>query len=289
VARAVCRSGTLVLNADDSTLMAAAVRLPHAAAAHQALFALDHAHPSLAALRARGGSTCAVRHGTTLVVHHGGEEYSLGEIASLPLTMQGAARYNVANLAAAALVATLLGVAPGVVAATVQRFGALPTDNPGRLERWRYRGALVIVDYAHNPDGLGQLLSVARAQCPLRLTLLLGQAGNRDDEAIAELARTAARFTPDRVVIKELSLMLRGRAAGEVPALIERVLREAGIEADRITSEPDEERAARILLDSARPGDVIVLPIHTRAVRERLTRTLAEAAPNGDSNHILAQ
>ncbi len=261
--------GTLVLNADDTTLMSVAARLPDAAAAHKALFARDHGHPALAALRERGGMTCAVRDGV-LVLARGGEESSLGEVAALPLTVGGAASYNIANLAAAALAGSALGLPAAAVLRTVQRFGAAPLDNPGRLERWQHRGARVLIDYAHNPDGLDQLLRVARALQPARLGVLLGQAGNRDDDAIAELARTAARYAPDVIVIKELPLLLRGRAPGEVPALLERALLAAGVPAERIVAEPDEEAAARRLLDAAQPGDVIVLPVHTRAVRERL-------------------
>jgi UDP-N-acetylmuramyl tripeptide synthase len=292
VARAVCCGGTLVLNADDTTLMGAARRLPHAAAARHALFAFDDAHPSLVALRARGGSTCAVRH-QVLVLNHAGVEHSLGNVADLPLTLGGAAGYSIFNLLAATLTGAALGLPLTSIARTVSRFGADPADNPGRLERWRYRGAVVLIDYAHNPDGLEQLLCAARSLDPARLLLLLGQAGNRDDGAIAELASTAARFTPDRVVIKELKQMLRGREPGEVPALIRRGLLAAVVAADRIYFQPDEETAARILLDAAEPGDVIVLPVHTREVRERLHASLDagirgdRTAPNGDSNHIL--
>jgi len=102
----------------------------------------------------------------------------------------------------------------------------------------------------------------------------LGQAGNRDDDAIGELARTAAGFAPDCIVIKELPQVLRGRALGEVPALIKRALLGAGVAAERIRTEPDEETAARILIDAAQSGDVIVLPVHTREVRERLRAIL---------------
>ena len=135
-------------------------------------------------------------------------------------------------------------------------------------------------------------MTAARSLNPVRLLLLLGQAGNRDDAAIAELAQTAAGFKPDRVAIKDLVHMLRGRAPGEVPALVRRELLKAGMPGDHIYTEPDEEAAARSLLDAARPGDVIVLPVHTRDVRERLKCALeAEIAPekaplNGDSNHI---
>jgi cyanophycin synthetase len=274
-------------------LMRSAERLPHAAASRRALFAFDHSHPALMALRARGGSTCAVQ-GDELLLDHVGTLHRLGRVKDLPLTLGGAARYNVFNLLGATLMGVAMGFPLASIAGTVARFGADPADNPGRLERWRYRGAVVLLDYAHNPDGLEQLLRAARSLAPQRLTLLLGQAGNRDDGAIAELAGTAAAFKPDRIVVKELSRMLRGRTPGEVPALLRRALLDAGVAADRIYLEPDEETAARILLDAAEAGDVIALPVHTREVRERLHATLEGAAgetgegrsPNGDSNHI---
>jgi UDP-N-acetylmuramyl tripeptide synthase len=272
VARAVA-DGILVLNADDATLMTAAARLPHAATARKALFARDHGHPMLAALRTCGGTTCGLRDGT-LLLSRGADELALGEVVALPLTLGGAAPYNVANLSAAALAGIALGLPAAAILRTVQSFGAAPLDNPGRLERWRHRGARVLIDYAHNPDGLEQLLRVARALKPARLCVLLGQAGNRDDGAIADLARVAARYAPDCVVLKELPLLLRGRAPGEVSALLERALLAAGLPAERIFVEPDEAAAARRLLDAAKPGDVIVLPVHTRAVRDSLRADL---------------
>jgi len=200
----------------------------------------------------------------------------------MPLTLGGAAGYNVENIAAAVLAAAAAGLPWDAIRSTLATFGTVPGDNPGRLERWLHRGATVLVDYAHNPDGLAQLLAVARALQPKRLALLLGQAGNRDDEAIVELARTAAVALPDHVVVKELPRMLRGRALGDVPALLTRALLAAGLPAERIAQQPFEEAAARALLASARPGDVVVLPVHTNAVRAALAVALAagpQAAP----------
>ena len=273
VARALAGSGTLVLNADDAMLMAAARRLPHAASARQALFAMDHDEAALAALRHTGGSTCGVREGR-LRLSHEGREHDLGDITAMPLTLGGAAAHNVQNMAAAALAAACLGLPVVAIIATLQTFGARPQDNAGRLERRMWRGATVLIDYAHNPAGLAQLLHVARALRPARLGLLIGQAGNRDDAAIAELCRAAMHSAPDRVVVKELPLMLRGRAPGEVPSLIERELLAAGLPRDALVHEDDEEAAAHELLAWAQPGDVIVLPLHTRAVRERVAATL---------------
>jgi UDP-N-acetylmuramyl tripeptide synthase len=274
VAHALAAGGTLVLNADDAVLAAAAARLPHVAAVHQALFALDHDHPALIAMRTAGGSTCGVR-GRELVLFHRGTTQVFGDAHALPLTLGGAARYNIANLAAAALAGTALGLPAAAIADTLTRFGSTPADNPGRLECWWYRGARVLIDYAHNPEGLAGLLRVARDLQPQRLLLLLGQAGNRDDGAIIELARTAAQFAPEQVVVKELPLMLRGRAPGEVSGLIARALAASGLPPARIIVEPDEERAARLLLNAARPHDVVVLPVHTEAVRRALRNALA--------------
>jgi UDP-N-acetylmuramyl tripeptide synthase len=289
VARAVAASGLLVLGGHDAVLQAVADRLPHAAMARRALFALDAQAPGLVALRARGGSTCGCDARGHLVLHHGGTVHDLGDTRAMPLSAGGAAPYNIENLAAAALAAVAgLDLPLAAVREVLSSFGADPADNPGRLERWRHAasGATVLVDYAHNPDGLAKLLAVARATLaahaaegrPGRLLLLLGQAGNREDAAIAELARVAASAGPDRVVLKELPAMLRGRSPGDVPALLARELRAAGLPEDRVRFGGDEAAAALALLDQAQAGDVVVLPVHDAASRPVLQGTLEAAA-----------
>ncbi|KPF51280.1 hypothetical protein IP87_08745 [beta proteobacterium AAP121] len=285
VAHALREHGTLVLNGGDAVLMAVARRTPHVQALFDAgrvaLFAHDLAHPALQAHRTTGAPVCGVDADGELVWAQGDVATSLGEITQMPLTLQGAARHNVENIAAAVLAALATDLPLPALRATLAQFGALPQDNPGRLERWAWRGATVLVDYAHNPDGLAQLLQVAQALMskdqPVRLGLLLGQAGNRDNTAITELAWTAARFAPARVVVKELPLMLRGRPLGEVPALLQAGLLQAGLPAAAVQHEADEATAARALLAWAQPGDVVVLPVHTTAVRQALAATLLAA------------
>ena len=272
VARALGDDGTLVLNADDALLLARA----SAQRCRVALFALDDAHPALAAARAvdDGAMTCGAV-GGRLRLWRGGRGHDLGAVAAMPLAHGGAARHNIANAAAAALGAAALGVAPEAIAATLLRFGRSRDDNPGRMERTSWRGATVLLDYAHNPAGLAALLAVAAAMRPARLGLLLGQAGNRSDAAIAELARTAAAAHPDRVLLKELPAMLRGRAPGEVTTLLRAALHAAGLPPERVAAEADEFAAACALLDWAQPGDVVVLPVHQTATREALATRLA--------------
>ena len=201
------------------------------------------------------------------------------------VTLGGAAGYNIENLAAAALAAASLGWPLDEVRHVLARFGAQASDNPGRLECHGWRGATVLVDYAHNPDGLGQLLGVARSLLPAaqsgspgRLLLLLGQAGNRDDAAITALAQVAAAARPDLVVLKELTAMLRGRPLGAVPALLRAGLLTAALPAAKVVDGGDESDAAGRLLQAARPGDVVVLPLHTTAARDAVAATLRAGA-----------
>lgn len=282
VLQALAGGGLGVLNAADPVLMA--VALPRARAvpgARLALFAPEHAHPLLTAHRAVGGSTCGASQGQ-LLLHVAGQDHALGELAGMPLLLGGAAAYNLENIAAAALAAQAAGLPLQAIASTLQGFGQGPQDNPGRLERWAWQGATVLLDYAHNPDGLAQLLAVAQALRRQRgghahsgrLGLLLGQAGNRQDAALAALAQAAARHTPDRVVLKELPGMLRGRAPGEVPTLLQRALLAAGLPAERCDRIDDEAAAARALLHWARPADVLVLPVHTQAARQAVSAWL---------------
>ncbi len=271
VARALGRRGTLVLNADDRTL----VRHARDSDARLAWFALDGGNALLRDARAAGASTCAYESGQ-LLLHRDDARHDLGPAAGMPLALDGAASYNLANLAGAALLASVLGVEASVIASVLAGFGAVRADNPGRLERWTIGGANVLVDYAHNPEGLAGLLGVAQGlrAGDGRLLLLLGQAGNRGDDAIAALAAVAASARPDRVVLKDIAGYMRGRSEGEVARVLSAALQAGGVAARAISIELDELVASQDLVRDARPGDVVVLPVHNLDARDRLVAWL---------------
>jgi cyanophycin synthetase len=279
VGRLVARRGLLVLNADDEVLLRKAATLPDRLGVQPALgwFALDYDRPELARHRASHGAICGVRDGR-LVLHWQDEEHELGPVRDMPLTVAGAATYNVANLAGAALAAVALGVPPATVREVYAHFGRDPADNAGRLMRYDLRGAHVLVDYAHNPDGLKGVLRVAQTlrEPEGRLITLLGHAGNRRDEDIAELAHVAASFAPDLVVVKENEGHLRGRRPGEVPAILRGALLAAGMPESAIHMQPSELDAARFGLEAARPGDAVALLVHSTSARAAVLALLRD-------------
>jgi len=269
VAKALDANGTLVLNADDARLARHAAHVD----ARMAWFAFDATAPALQAHRTRGDATCGVRDGR-LRLQRGGEDHDLGAIAAMPLSFNGAARYNIANIAAATLAADALGIAPATLRDVLARFGSTRGDNPGRLQYWSFGGITVFVDYAHNPDGLRGLLDVATRARGGRLGLVLGQAGNREDAEIRELAAVAAEFRPDFVVLKDIGGMLRGRAAGDVPALLRDELARHDVLEPRVVECLDEYEAVLTMLAWARSGDTLVLPVHASAVKPKVAALL---------------
>ena len=276
VASTIDDRGLLVLNADDALLRSRVDQF----ACPLGWFSRNYDDALLLSHRMKGGSTSGVRNGRLIASwarDSAAEEFDLGAVADMPLTVDGTADYNVQNIAGVALAALGLGIPAATVATVLARFGADPTDNPGRLMRYEYRGAQVLIDYAHNPDGLRGLMDVAtRLRRSGRIALLLGQAGNRSNADIEELAATAARFRPDFVVVKETEAYMRGRAPGEVPAILRAALLRAGLLETAIEVHLSELGAVNRALAWARPGDVVVMPVHDRAVRDQVLTLLGQ-------------
>jgi UDP-N-acetylmuramyl tripeptide synthase len=270
VASVLAPRGSLVLYADDAKLRARAEGFVGPSGDYSRLgwFALDADQETLREYRLRGSPTCGLRAGR-LYLNQGGMDHDLGPVAGMPLSMDGIAAYNVANIAGAALVASQLGISPPTISAVLGRFGARLGDNPGRMMRFDVQGVKVLIDYAHNAEGLRGFLQVAdhlrggRG----RLGLILGHAGNRTNADIEELARVAVDFRPDLVVVKENEAQLRGRAAGEVPQIIRAELLRLGFPESAAPIRGSEVEAARHAIDWSRPGDVLALPLHSAGAR----------------------
>jgi cyanophycin synthetase len=280
VAGVLRRGGRLVLNADDNELRASAEALAerHGATISLGWFSAEPDSEPLRRYRAQGASTCGARDGR-LYLHQGGVEHDLGMILNMPLSMQGAATYNVANIAGAALAAAGLGIEPAVIAGVLAHFGSGLKDNPGRMMRFEVGGVRVLIDYAHNPDGLRGFLHVAEQvrSARGRLGLLLGHAGNRTDTDIRALAQAAAAFRPDYIVLKENESQLRGRAPGEVPTILRNELKRLGFPEAAMRTADSEIEGARRALDWAVAGDLLAMPLHSLRARNAVMALLGAA------------
>ena len=180
-----------------------------------------------------------------------------------PVTLGGAALYNVENALAALALAPALGVPTAPRPRPWPRFRPTADELPGRTNLFRFGGATVLLDFVHNPHGMRAMAETVLRMPARRRLVVLGQAGDRDDASIRALARAARQMQPQRVVIKELTKYLRGREPGEVPRLIREELQAADPDLDIVEVE-DELTAARVALEWCEEGDLLVLPVQAQ-------------------------
>jgi UDP-N-acetylmuramyl tripeptide synthase len=227
---------------------------------------LDNASSLLQLHRASGGDACWIEAGT-VILERAGQRSEVASLASIPITVNGTARHNVANVLGAVALAAVAGLPLDGLRRGLPSFGTSPRDNPGRHNLYRIGDVTIVVDFAHNPHGMDALVAMANQLPARRRLVILGQAGDRDDVALRQLAASAVNFRPDRVVLKEMDKYLRERPPGQVCDVMEAEFRRLGIPAEHISRAPSEFAAVGSALAWAQPGDVLLLPTHAERGR----------------------
>lgn len=273
VAKGVIPGGCLVLNADNPALVDAVARLGLGRGdLALAWFSID---PSveLQTQLVRSGAAFAFAKRGTLWWQSGGLQVPVATLEEVPICFGGHAQHNVANALAALLAGHALGLPWEAIRQGLRTFKPSATDNPGRANRFSLNGAQILLDFAHNPDGVRQIVRLARALPATRRATTLGQGGDRSDEAIRALADTAYALGADLYILKESLHYLRGRPLGEVTGILRDQLLRCGANERQIAVCADENAALDTALAWLKPGDLIILLIHDdfNAALNRLT------------------
>ncbi len=244
----------LVLNAEDAKSVERSERCPQPIT----WFATRAELPFVARHLAAGGAACFADE-AALWWHADGIRLQVLPLAEIPISLGGAARFNVANAAAAVGVAQALGLPLEAIRAGLRGFHSDAEANPGRLNAFDFGGVKILVDFAHNPHGQQALYDTACALPAKRRLVTIGHAGDRTDEDIREVALTAFHAGMTRILIKEQEKQLRGREHGVIPGIMREALREAGCPDERIGMHASELDALHAALEWARPGDLLLI------------------------------
>jgi UDP-N-acetylmuramoyl-L-alanyl-D-glutamate--2,6-diaminopimelate ligase len=170
-----------------------------------------------------------------------------GREVRLPL----GARFNVANALAAAAAVRALGVPVETIAGGLSEAATVA----GRFEVVADElGFPVVVDYAHTPAGLDEVLASARLVTGPggRVLVVFGCGGNRDSAKRRPMG-AAATAGADIVVVTT------DNPRGEDPLQIIREVRRGCTADAEVMEEPDRREAISLALARARPGDVVVI------------------------------
>ncbi len=282
VVEAVPRSGTAVLNADDTHVY----RMGRHCAGRVVLFSMsttkgEDGFDRVDGHTGRGGAAFCLEttsEGELIVLKLGPRTMPVLYTHLIPATFGGRARMNVANALAAAAAAWSAGAHLHDIRQGLRTFTTSFFQAPGRLNLLDVGGVRVVIDYCHNVDGMVQLADFVTRMMEEPVTKagrigpsgaalrtgraigVLGIPGDRRDEDQREYGAVAATAF-DEIIVRE-DKNLRGRAAGETATnVIEGVRAAKGggtsrtVRAERIL---DEMAAVRTALRRAIPGDLVV-------------------------------
>lgn len=252
VSRAVAKGGKLILNADDPMLVSQSENYK----GELVWFSLDSDNDVVQAHTADGGTSFALDGDEVLLIQGSNSELICHDY-DIPITLNGAARHNVANALAASALTWSMGASLRTIRCGLATMSQ--DDNPGRCNMYEVNGFNVLVDFAHNPEALQALLDMASRLSTGRKALCFGQAGDRPDDLIRELARSAWESGLDHVFVSELAKYHRGREEGAVFAVIRDELINCGAAPEQIEHNMEEIESLDSALNWAEPGDLIVM------------------------------
>lgn len=157
-------------------------------------------------------------------------------------------RFNVYNALAAAACAYGLQVPREAIVAGLEAL----RNVPGRVQRVECGQPFgVLVDYAHSPDALENVLRTARELAPQRLICVFGCGGDRDRTKRPVMGRIATEMA-------DLAIVTSDNPRSEDPlAIIADIT--AGAVGERYEVEPDRATAIAWAIERAAPGDLVVI------------------------------
>ncbi len=157
--------------------------------------------------------------------------------------------FNVYNLLGALAAARALGVDPDTCAGAIATAGQVP----GRFQTVDDgQPFAILVDYAHTPDSLENVLRAARELTDRRVLVVFGCGGDRDRGKRPLMGEIAARLA-------DVAIVTSDNPRSEDPAaIVEEILAGAGV-GGHISSEVDRRAAIARAIGQARDGDVVVI------------------------------
>lgn len=200
------------------------------------------------------GGEAFVRENDDLVVYLKEGKKKIANVKDFPY-LRGGVRMLVENTLAAMAAGYASGLDLDRFKNALSKFQTDESTTPGRLNVFEVDGRKIVMDYAHNADGLRNLSDFSdQISEGKRELLVFTGLGDRADKDTIENGEVAANKF-DELIFTEKEDLIRGREAGDVSSLLKKGAQSAGKDPE-IINEPLE--ALSFALSKSEPGDVVV-------------------------------
>jgi UDP-N-acetylmuramyl-tripeptide synthetase len=174
--------------------------------------------------------------------------HSMGE--SIPLKLHLPGKFNVYNALGCAAAALALGIPVNLIKKGLESLEKVP----GRSEKINAKkGFTVVIDYAHTPDGIINILNTAREYTRGRLITLFGCGGDRDKTKRPLMGKAAGELSDFCIVSSD------NPRTEDPEAIIKDILPGINETGCSYVIIEDRKQAIGYALRDGKPGDVIVI------------------------------
>jgi cyanophycin synthetase len=213
VVRSVKKDGWAILNGEDEQC----VKIGESLDCNVAYFSLDEENPFIKKL-SKEGKTVAVYENGYITIKKGEWKIRVERATHVPLTLNGKARFMIANVLAATLASYLWGFKTDDISLSLKTFIPSVAQTPGRMNIFEFRKFKVLIDFAHNPAGYRGIEDYLNNIESVKKIGIIAGVGDRRDEDIKECGLIAGRMF-DHIIIRQ-EKYLRGRTEQEIIDLI---------------------------------------------------------------------
>ena len=252
-------SEAAVLNADDQHCLA---MLPFMTARRKCLVSMETDRDRLIARHGGAVDCCCVLEADEdrelIVLHDGATRLPVLAADAIPASLGGTARFMVSNAMHAAAASYLSGVPVDVIRQVLGGFRADYETTPGRLNVFDDLPFRVVMDFAHNPDGMRKICDfIDRQKVPGRKVVAFAGTVSRKDETLRRMGHSIAGHF-DFYFCKE-----HLRADGTQPRLVAGILRqgliEKGVDKNQTAVTTHGRDVIFQIFDFCRPGDLLTM------------------------------
>ncbi len=249
---------TAILNADDALCL----KMANHTQARFICYVTMNPNHGLVREHIRAGGRAVVLeagiNGEMITIYDKGAHIPLLWTHLIPATLEGKATHNVQNAMFAAALAFSLDKSLEDIRHGLRTFSTTFFQAPGRMNVYDEYSFRVILDYAHNSDGVGHMSDLAtKLDVKGKRVVVIAGPGDRRDVDLENIAKAAAgKF--DYYICKADDNR-RGRGETEVADIIANTLKAEGISDDQIKVIPDEVSAIDHALNIAVKDDLLII------------------------------
>jgi cyanophycin synthetase len=252
IIESVKRDGWAVLNADNEYCVRIGKETRHCNVAY---FSMAENNPVIAE-HCRTGGIAAIYENGYISIKKGDWKIRVEKVTHIPITFGGSVGFMIQNALAATLTSYLWGFKIEDIRLSLETFIPSTAHTPGRMNIFEFKDYRILVDHAHNPDGLNGVKDFLKTIDAKHFTGIIAGTGDRRDEDLREVGRICARMFDDVIICQEK--YLRGRTVENIVELLKEGLHEVKPNIPITVIEKSQD-AFQFAVDHVQPGEFITI------------------------------